>query len=71
MTTIVNKNSSDLLTAYRNNKPKNGTYNLFLIKDGIDIPIAGFHIFGTEIYVVKTDFSEVLVELRDSVELRN
>jgi len=71
MTTIINKNSSDLLAAYRSNKPKNGTYSLFLIKNGTDIPIAGLHIFETEIYVVKTDFSEVLVESSDSIELRN
>jgi hypothetical protein len=70
MNTIINKTPADILSAYRANKPKNGVYSLFLIKNGTDIPIAGFHIFETEIYVVKTDFSEVLLESRDSIELR-
>ena len=70
MTTIINKNSNDLLNAYRNNRPKNGIYNLFLIKNGNEIPISGLHIRENIIYIVKTDFSEVLVETDDIVELR-
>ena len=70
MTTIVNKTPEDVIAAYRANKPKNKTTNLFLIKNGADIPIFGFHIIATQIFVIKEDSTEVSVEISDIIELR-
>lgn len=70
MNTIINKTPIDILSAYKANKPKNGSTSLFLVRDGADIPIYGIHIVGDDIYIIKSDLSEVLVQSSDTIELR-
>ncbi len=70
MTTIINKTPSEVIIAYRNNKPSNNNTKLFLVKNSLDIPIYGFYIFGNDIYVLDSSLAPVFVTAEDIIELR-
>lgn len=71
MKIIINKTPSEMLSAYRNNRPKNGVTRLFLVKSENEVPIYGLHITGDDIFVLKLDRSEIPVDSQDVIELRD
>lgn len=70
MITIINKTPTDVINAFRANRPSNNTTSLILVKAEKDFPIFGFHAVGDEIFIITSDRSEVFVDTADRIELR-
>ena len=70
MITIINKTPTDVINAFRANRPTNGTTSLVLVKTETDFPIFGFRTAGDEIFVLIRNRSEVFVDTPDRIELR-
>ena len=70
MITIINKTPTDVINAFRTNRPTNGITSLVLVKAEADFLIFGFRTVGEEIFVLIRDRSEVFVDTPDRIELR-